>query len=562
MVNRRKKDLIYLATFLLALVFVNILFAHYFARIDFTKEKRYTLSSITQKTLQDLDGDLQVTVYLEGDFPAGFKRLKNATRDLLGDFKAYSHGKLHVDFVNPLSGNAKNQEAVFADLTEKGIEPTNLSVKTEEGMSQKTIFPAALLSYKGRQYPVKLLLTRAGASPEEVLNNSIQNLEYAFATAIKKLSSGGRPRIGFTEGHGELSDLQLADAMKSLEDGYEVGRVDLKVIPFSGLDKLKLLIIPKPNTAFSEAEKFKIDYFVMHGGRVLWAIDQVNAELDSLHGAGNQLTFPKKLNLDDILFKYGVRINYNLVADMNCAQIPVNVGQVGGRGQMQMLPWLFYPILIPTSSHPMVKNLDGIRSEFISTIDTIAIKNVHQEVILSSSPFSRKLETPTMLSLQMVEQEPDPRAFQSDAKPVAVLLEGKFPSDFKNRPQPAEITEPVILPGQSAFTKMMVVADGDILKNQVSSVDHSPFPLGYDRFTQQQYGNKNFLLNAADYLTDDSGIIELRNKEVKIRLLDRPRIRVEKTFWQVINIGLPLVLLLIFGLSWHFYHRRKYARKI
>ena len=560
MVNRRRQDLNNLALIFAGLVLLNIICYFFFVRIDFTSEKRFTLSPISKNTLNNLDDDLQVTVYLEGDFPAGFKRLRNSTKDLLSDLQAYSNGKLHYGFTNPSSGDAKAQELSYQQLTEKGIEPTNLSVKTEEGLSQKTIFPAALITYKGQQMPVKLLQNRAGASPEEVLNNSIQNLEYAFVSAIKKLSSGGKPRIGFTEGHGELTDLQLNDAMKSLGDGYEVGRVDLKVIPFAGLDKLKLLIIPKPNTAFTEAEKYKIDYFVMRGGRVFWAIDQVNAELDSLRGAGEQLAFPKKLNLDDLIFKYGARINYNLVADMNCVQIPVNVGDVAGQGQVQLMPWLFYPLFIPTSTHPVVKNLDGIRSEFSSTIDIIDVKNIRKQVILTTSPFNRIIEAPTLLSLQMVEQEPNPRDFQSSPKPVAVLLEGSFASNFKNRPQPEGLEGNPIIPEKGKFTRMIVMADGDILKNQVSSTDGSPFPLGYDRYNQQQYGNKNFLLNVADYLTDDSGIIELRNKEVKIRLLDRARIRKEKTFWQVLNLVLPMVLLLVFGISQHYYRKRKYAR--
>ena len=560
MVDRRKKDLLYLAIFAGALILLNILSSFVFTRIDFTREKRYTLSPVSKDILKALDADLQVTVYLEGDFPAGFKRLRNSTRDILADFKAYSAGNLHFDFVNPSAGDARAQEAAQQDLAEKGIEATNLSVKTEDGMSQKMIFPAALITYKGRQMAVKLLQNRAGASPEEVLNNSVQNLEYAFASAIKKLTKDGKPRIGFTEGHGELTDLQLNDAMRSLEDGYEVGRVDLGVIPMQGLDKLSVLIIAKPDRAFSELEKYKIDYFVMNGGRVVWAIDQVNAELDSLRGAGEQLAFPKKLNLDDMLFKYGVRINYDLVADMNCAQVPVSVGNLGGQSQIQMLPWLFYPVFMPTSPHPLVKNLDGIRSEFASTIDVIPVKNVNHQVILTTSPFNRTLETPTMLSLQMVEQEPDPRAFQNPQKTVGVLLEGSFPSTFKSRPVPEGISPTGPVPAASKPARMIVLSDGDILKNQVSSTDGSPFPLGYDRYTQQQYGNKNLLLNASDYLTDDSGIIKLRNKEIKIRLLDRARIRTEKTFWQVLNVGLPLLILLIFGFAHRYLRMNKYGR--
>lgn len=560
MVNRRKRDLNILIIALAGIVILNVLSSFFFTRIDFTAEKRYTLSEITKTILADLDDEVQVTVYLEGEFPAGFKRLRNSTADLLRDFKTYSNAHLKFDFVNPLSGDQKSQEEAYQLLIEKGIEPTNLSVKTEDGMSQKIIFPAALITYKGRQIPVKLLQSRSGISPEEVLNNSIQNLEYAFASAIKKISKNESGRIGFTEGHGELSDQQLSDAMKSLGDSYEVGRVDLNTIPFAGLDQLKLLIIAKPEKPFTEAEKYKIDYFLMKGGRIIWSIDQVSADLDSLRGATEQLAFAKKLNLDDMLFKYGVRLNYTLLADMNSAHIPVNVGEVGGQSQIQLLPWLFYPVFVPVSTHPLVKNLDGIRSEFPGTIDLISVKGIKSEVILSSSPFNRQMEVPVLLSLQMVEQEPDPKQFQSDPKPFGVLLEGIFPSNFKNRPIPVGISEPLAIPALAKPGKMIVLADGDIFKNQINSTDGSSYPLGFDRFTREQYANKNFLLNAADYLYDDSGIISLRNKEIKLRLLDRAKIRQEKIFWQSLNIGLPIILLIACGIFQHYYRIRKYTR--
>ena len=560
MVNSKKKDLTRLAILLVGILLVNFVASNFFTRFDFTAEKRYTLSPITKNILAGLQDQVQITVYLEGDFPAGFKRLRNSTNDLLQDFDSYAGGKLQFDFVNPITGDQKSQEEAYQRLIAMGIEPTNLSVKTEDGMSQKLIFPAALITYKGIQIPVKLLQNRAGISPEEVLNNSIQNLEYAFASAIKKVTTGGSVRIGFTEGHGELNDLQLSDAMKSLGDSYEVGRVNLATIPFDGLDRLKVLIIAKPVKPFSEEDKYKIDYFVMHGGSVIWSIDQVNAELDSLRGSEEQLAFPKKLDLDDILFKYGVRLNYDLIADMNAAQIPLNVGDVGGQSQIQLLPWLFYPVFVPIATHPVVKNLDGIKSEFPGTIDLIAVKNVRSEVILSSSPYSRKLEIPTMLSLRMVEQEPDPSLFQSTPMPAGVLLEGNFSSNFKNRPIPQGIDKKINIPEISKPAKMFVFSDGDLFKNQINSSDGSPYPLGFDRYTQQQYANKSLLLNAVDYLSDDSGIIGLRNKEIKLRLLDRAKIRQEKTFWQLINIGLPILLLIVCGIFQHYYRIRKYTR--
>ena len=559
MVNRRKSDLTYLGLFIAGLLILNVASSSFFERLDFTKEKRYSLSENTKTLLSKIEDPLQVTVYLEGDFPAGFKRLRNSTRDLLADYRAYSNNKIRYDFVNPSSGDQETQQQIYQDLIEKGLEPTNLTVDNENGRTQKIIFPAALITYKGEQIAVNLFQNKQNTAPEEVLNNSVQNLEYAFTSAIKKILSGGKPRIGFTEGHDELTDLQLADAMAALQYGYEAGRVDLKSITFEGLDRIKLLIVPKPDTEFTEAEKYKIDYFLMKGGSIFWAVDNVHAELDSLKHVGSQLAFAKKLNLDDMLFKYGIRINYDLIADMNCSQIPLSVGNIGGQAQIQLVPWLFYPVFIPGSNHPLVKNLDGIRSEFANTIDTIAIPEVKKQVILSTSPFNRLLRIPSLISLQMVEQEPDPESFKGKPQAVGVLLEGLFPSVFVNRPVPEGVRGQIRIPAKSVPAKMIVVSDGDILKNQISSKDGSPFPLGFDRYTEQQFGNKNFLLNIADYLTDDSGIIELRNKEIKIRLLDKARIRSEKLSWQLINILGPLLLIGIFAVLYHFYRKKRFS---
>ncbi|MXV13697.1 gliding motility-associated ABC transporter substrate-binding protein GldG [Hufsiella ginkgonis] len=559
MVSRKKKDLVQLAWVLAGIILFNLVSAYYFTRFDFTTEKRYTLSGITERTLSGLKENMEITVYLEGDFPAGFKRLNRATRDMLTDLRAYSGGKLRFSFANPLKGSKEQQESLYNSLAEKDIFPTQVGVPTEGGVSQILVYPAAVITYQGRQVPVRLLPYKSGAIDQQVLNGAVENLEYVFTSAIQKVLNDGKPRIGFTEGHGELADIQLNDAMNSLRDGYEVGRVDLGVITFAGLDKMKMLVIPKPETPFTEAEKFKIDYFVMHGGSVLWTIDEVSAEMDSLHGKGSQLAFNKDLNLDDLLFNYGVRINHELIADMNCAQIPVKIGGADGQPQIVLRPWLFYPLLTPQVKHPLVRNLDPVRSEFISTVDTIAIPNVKKTVVLSSSAFSRILNTPGMISLSMIGQEADPAAFRNIPLPAAVLLEGTFPSAFNGRPLPKGVTGTASLPAKSRFTRMIVAGDGDLLKNQVNASDGSPFPLGYDRYSRQQYGNKNFLLNCADYLTDDSGIISLRNKDITVRLLDRPRIREEKLFWQVLNIGLPLVLITICGIFQHYYRKRKYA---
>jgi len=548
---------------LFSLTAVTILSDKIFTRFDFTKEKRFTISPVSRKVMDGLPNTVNVTVYLQGDnFPGGMKRLQTSVKDMLADLQAYSHNELQFVFTDPLKGVAEDQQKqVYDELEAKGVEAQNLSVKTDDGVSQKVIFPFALVTYGNKSIPVKLLQSQSSMSlsPDEVLNNSIQNLEYAFTSAIKKVTSGGKQRIGFTEGHNELTDLQLTDAMRSLSDGYLVGRVNLTSIPFDSLAKVSLLVIPKPDKAFTELEKFKLDQYIMRGGRVLWAIDQVSAELDSLRGhGGEQLAFNKQLNLDDQLFRYGVRINYDLIADMNCSAIPVTTGDAGGQAQIQLLQWLYYPVYLPMSKHPIVKNLDGITSQFASTIDLLETKNIEKTILLTSSPYNKKLSAPHMLSLQALQDEPKPKDFQSNPKITGVLLEGNFVSDFRNRPLPEGLNEKVDVLPQSKPTKMIVLSDGDILRNQVGS-DGSPFPLGYDRYTQQSYGNKNLLLNIADYMTDDSGLISLRSKEIQIRLLNRARIRQEKLFWQLVNNIAPIGIVLIFAIFQHYNRKRKYA---
>ena len=532
-----------------------------FTRIDFTKEKRFTLSPVSQNMMDSLTTPVKVTVYLQGDnLPGGFKRLQRATRDMLSDMQAYSHRKLQFEFVDPLKGQSQSeQDSTIKNMMAGGIEPTNLSVKTDDGLIQKLIVPAAVITSGDKQVPVNLLQRRIGLGEDEVLNNSIQNLEYAFASSVKKAITGGNQQIGIIEGHGELDDVQMHDAINTLSNGFMVGRVDLKKISLADLLKVKLVVIAKPETPFTEIEKFKVDQYLMHGGCILWTIDQVSAELDSLRGhGGEELAFNKQLNLDDQLFTYGVRINYDLIADLNSSQIPVATGSVGGQPQIQMVPWLFNPILVPVSRNPIVKNVDGITTQFISTIDTLAVKGVKKTILLTTSPYNNKITAPHMLSLAAIEQQPDPKAFQSVPKTVGVLLEGNFKSDFMNRPVPEGFTEQVNVLQKSQPAKMIVISDGDVFRNQLAA-DGSPYPLGYDHYTQQTSGNKTLLLNIVDYLTGDTRLIALRAKEIQIRLLNKARVRNEKLYWQLVNNIIPPALVLIFAIFQHYVRKRKYA---
>ncbi|MFA4869523.1 MAG: gliding motility-associated ABC transporter substrate-binding protein GldG [Pedobacter sp.] len=558
MVNKKSKWLGILA-FVVTIVLLNIAVQYFYTRIDFTKEQRYTLSPKSKEILKNVKSPVSITVFLDGELPAAFKRLRNSTKDLLADYKAYAGTDIKVIFVDPISGlSAAEQDTAINNLYQAGIEATTLNIKNDNGFAQKTIFPMAMIAADGKLLPVKLLQNLdATGNYEENINNSIQNLEYLFTSGMQKVLSGEHPRIGFTEGNGELPDVYLHDAIKSLSESYEVGRVNLDQIDKSGLDKLKLLFITKPQKEFTEAQKYKINYFVMNGGRVVWSIDQVGADLDSLKG-GEQLAFNRKLNLDDMLFMYGARINYNLVADANCAEIPLAMG--GAQAQIQMAPWVYYPLLMPDSSSSIVKNIDNIRTEFVSTVDTIGVKGISKKSILQTSSFNKVFNAPQMLSLQMVAEQPDPRDYASVPRTVGVLLEGEFPSVFLNRALPAGIEKDYGSPQLSKPTKMIVIGDGDIFKNQVSGRDGSTFPLGFDRYSQRNFGNKALLLNIADYLSNDNNLISLRNKEVKIRLLDKTKLRAEKLQWQLINIIVPLLLLISFAIFQHYYRKHKYTR--
>ena len=548
--------------FLVVLLLANVWSSYFYTRFDFTNEKRFTLTQKTKDILQNTNHEITITVFLDGEIPSAFKRLRNATKDVLNDYKAYAKAKINVVFENPLSEiPANEQDTVISNLLQIGIKPISVNIKNDEGITQKIIFPMAMVEMDGKQMPINLLQKVGGTATnyEDNINSSIQNLEYTFTSAIKRLKSGLNPKIGFTEGQGEPTNLYLYDAITTLSQNFYVGRVDLNLITKQGLDDLNVLFIAKPQKPFTEVEKYKINYFVMKGGKVVWAIDQVEAELDSMQRRGQAMATNRQLNLDDMLFEYGARINYNLIADLNCAMIPVATGLPGQQTQLDVAPWLYFPVLMPGSS-ALVKNIDGVRSQFTSTVDHIAVQNVAPTMVLFTSPYHKVFETPKMLSLQALSEQPNPAQFSNTPQAVGLLLEGNFKNVFLNRPVPTGISENYNLPEKSKHTKMLVIGDGDIFINQVSKTENTPFPLGQDRYTQQNFGNKALLLNIADDFTDEDNLIALRNKEIKVRLFDKTLLREQKLKWQLINLLLPILLLICSAIFQHYYRKYKYAK--
>lgn len=558
--KNKKRDITSLVLAITIVILLNIIASFAFHRFDLTSEKRYTLSSATKELLSKIDETLFVKVYLEGDFPAGFKRLRNETKEMLDEFRTYSNNNIEYVFINPSENPDKQQQnEVYKQLFDKGLKPTNLEVKEESGTSQQIIWPGAIVSYKGREVPWQLLKTQMAASSEAQLNNSIQALEYEFASCIRNLSTTVHRNIGFIENHGELDTIAVEDIKNALGEFYGLKRVRIDS-QLTALKDLSAIVIAKPDSTFSDKDKFIIDQFVMNGGKVLWCIDPLETRLDSLARTGRTMALPYELNLDDILFKYGVRINNNLLLDLQCSALPVNKAFAGQRPQIELKPWIFAPIILPTQSHPIVKNLDAIKLEFASSIDLVEAPGINKTVLLTSSKNSKVLNAPVRVDMRMMQLQPDETQFKNGFQPVAVLLEGEFESVFKNKLPPAIANSKEIgFKDHGVKTKMIVISDGDVIKNDIQTSSGKTYPLGYDKYTKQQFGNRDFILNCINYLCDDSGLIGIRSRELSLRLLDKKKIKQQRLKWQVINTAGPLLLVFIYSIFHYFRRRRKYA---
>lgn len=559
---------------IIAIFILNILCSFWFFRIDLTAEKRYSLSKSTKNILKELDDVVYFKVYLEGDFPAGFKKLSKETRELLDEYRAYSDN-IQYEFIDPSEGrDEKETKAFYNELYKKGIQPTRLQDRKADGVKTQVIFPGALVTYKQKEIPLQLLSTNINTPPEEVLNISIQNLEYNITSTITKLTKKNKSKIAFIEGHGELEPIEVADIAKDLGEFYQIERVtiDEKVNSLRNFEydstngkvniwnKYQLLIIAKPTKPFSDKDKFIIDQFVMRGGSVLWLIDPVFASMDSLRGNAETYGIINDINLDDMFFRYGVRFNSNLLQDMNALPIPIVTGQMGNKPQQEFIPWYYFPIITPLSENPIVKNLNSIKTEFISSIDTVGTLPLKKEVLLTSSKYTKIVQAPIIINLNILKLKPDQREFTSRFLPVSILVEGEFKSLFEGRIAPEVDTSSLIqYVKQGKKAKMIFVSDGDMIKNQVDKI--GPLPLGYDRYTQLNFGNKEFLLNAVNYLMGDDDLMQVRARDIKLRLLDKTKLLKNELYWKVFNVSMPLLIVILLGIAMVYYRKFKYTRK-
>jgi ABC-2 type transport system permease protein len=552
-----------------ALVLVNVLVSFVNLRLDLTEEQRYSLHPNTRALMNNLQDVVFVRVYLEGDFPPGFRKLRNATEDLLQQMRRESGGKLEFEFKDPSAQpDQRTRDELYQQLYKQGLQPTDLQVRGEDqSLTRQVIWPGAMVYYRGQEKPVNLLLGGgSGSSPMQVLNASEENLEFALVDVIDKIIRIKKPKIAFSEGHGELEPALVSDFAKSLSEHYNVTRYDLnrtEAVP----EDIDLLVVAKPSSYFSDWARYKLDHFVMRGGRILWCLEGVGASMDSMNSENAFMAMPLETGLEDLLFRYGIRINANLIQDFRAAPIPIVYGSMGGQPQTKLYPWYYFPLVIGDGQHPLSRNLDPVLMRFVSSIDTVTAPGLSKKVLLTSSDRSRVLASPLRVHLGTATEALEENQFQRQPLPLAVLLEGTFYSAYRKRILNEFALRAVDSLGMKPIDsvrngRMIVVADGDVLRNEVRPSTGDIYPLGLDRFTGQQYGNRNFALNTVAYLLEDRSTIELRARKISLRLLDGRKLKTQKTYWQAFNLGVPLVLLLVFG-SWRFYaRRRRYIRPL
>ncbi len=532
------------------LVVLNVLANSFYKRFDLTNDKRYTLSDTTKNILNPMDETITVNVYLEGDFPSEFKRLQTETRQHLEELKAINKN-VRFRFIDPLD---KAEE-----LMEAGLQPSRLSTQEAGNVSETIIFPWATVSYKNKVENISLLATQTTTTQEQQLQSSIQNLEYAFADALHKVSSEKKQTIAVIKGNGELDDIYVASFLRKLGQYYRIASFTLDSVERNPQQTLELLnrydlsIIAKPTQRFSEKEKFTLDQYITNGGKSLWLVDNIVAEMDSLMDTGETLAYNRDLNITDLLFSYGVRLNYDVIKDMYSSTIRLAAGNVGDQTQFQDFLWQYHPVINSKNEHPITTNIEAVNLKFASSIDTLK-NGINKTVLLQSSPLSKPQGTPKIIALEEISKKPIPTDYNNGDKILGVLLEGAFNSAYANRVQPFKSD---FYKSKSERNKMIVISDGDIIANQIHQ--GQPLELGLDKWTNQQYGNKTFLLNAVNYLLDDSGLIELRSKTIELQFLDKQKVITNRTKWQLINVLAPIILLGLFGFTFSILRKRRYS---
>lgn len=546
-------------TVLLFVWLVNQLADRYRVQFDLTEEKRYTISDATKNLLNSLDEPVYFEVFLAGELPSNFERFQNSIGEMLEQFSIESGNKIQYKFTDPAQAtNVQARNQFYQSLIDKGIEPSNLNYKNADGdKMEKLLFPGAVVTKGLDEISVNLIHGNSAAGVDVVLNQSIEGLEYELATAVSQLIDGSTKRIAYITGHGSPDSLSIAGFKNTVLSKYDLYSVSLdNRRELSGFDAV---VIGKPTKPFSEREKYLVDQYLMRGGNLVYFIDALSVNMDSASGEGT-VAIPYETNLTDQLFRYGVRVNQNYILDVNSGQFPVVAGNVGDQPQIQMIPWPFFPVLTNFGKHPSVRNLDAIQGRFISEVDTVKASGIRKIPLITTSQYTKLLGPPVRVAFNDLRDKLRPERFTDGPKTIGYLLEGSFTSLYANRLVPKGFDKSQFIP-KATFGKVIVIGDGDIIRNDFDPETGEPLGLGVEPFTKTTYANEEFILNILDYMVDDSGLIETRSREVKIRPLDRVKVQQERTKWQVINLAIPVILVLLLGgLKWYL-RKNKFAKR-
>ncbi len=559
-----KKNIVSLIVLIAALILLNILGNYFYKRFDLTQDKRFTLSEEAKQIVDRVDSPLIVDVFLKGDFPPEFRRLQTETEQLLEEFSAYNPN-IKFEFIDPTE---KGNEAFQSQFEKFGLIPAQVSVMENGKQSTELVYPWALAHHDGKSVKIGLLKNQLGATSEERVNSSLQNLQYAFADAFKKIASEKSKKVAVLKGNGEYEDRYIADFFSTLREYYFIAPFTLDSVAsnpektLKALESFDLIVTAQPTEAFSDEEKYVLDQYIMNGGKSLWLLDATQMQVDTV--SGTTFAFGKDLNLNDFFFKYGIRINPNLVKDVYSAPIVLASGDERD-SQYNRYPWFFSPLSSSANNHPIVSNIEAVKFDYASAIDTLP-NNIKKTVLLSTSPISKIVGLPFPIdfdveipkNLKVVNEGPNPNEYNAGEIPLAVLLEGEFTSAYKNRVKPINLEGELKNIDEGKPSKMIVISDGDVIKNQMQG--NRPLELGFDKMTNQFYGNKEFLLNAVNYLLDDSGLINIRTRQIAVPFLDPQKTAEQRAKWQVLNLLLPLGLLALFGIAFIIYRKRKYTR--
>jgi ABC-2 type transport system permease protein len=558
-----RKTKIKLAVFVVSVITIFFVSSNFLFRMDLTADKRFSLSDVSKEIASEMNNHIDIEFFLEGELEPGLQKLQREVFEKIAVLNVYSPKSIRIKMVDPYRFNNDEKREEFQNqLIEKGIRPISFNRKTDQGVSTRFIFPGAVIRSGGKEIAVNFLKNNPDFSYEVNFNHSIESVEFELVNAFQNLMRTKKSTVAFLEGHAEFNQYDVMDFVNALSADFGVKRITTAFLE-TGQSGIDILIVAGPKEPFSEQEKFIIDQFIMSGGKVVWLIDPVQVSLDSLSSGYQTFSFPLELNLDDMLFKYGVRLNYELLQDVDCAQILVNTALSGSQPQWTLHPWYYSPLLTPADNHPLSRNLNRVYTEFVSSVDTVSgNRNLRKSVILSTSPYARRIKSPSSVSLENIKNPPARELFTQSFIPVGVVVEGEFTSVFENRMIENYGIAVNDFQHKSRPTKMVVIGDAGLIANKVNYAQQPPKiqELGYDRVSKQTFGNKEFLLNTIYYLNDETGIMQLRSRTVQLRLLDKVKLREDKSYWQWLNMAVPLVVVLLFGMVYNAIRRYRYSR--